>query len=131
MAVIAALTVFVFAAWMWGDRGDQPVLPLNNNPPSAKAKKPTAKLVAWSVGGGSYLVVRRGSRASKPIYSGTLEPGKKQQFTGRKLWVYVYAPANLRLRVNGRLREVPGAGTGAVRWLLVTPGRVALAPSLG
>ena len=131
MSVIAGLTVFFFAAWMWGGRGDQPVLPLNNTPPPAKPKKPTTKLVAWSVGGGSYLVVRRGSRASKPIYSGTLERGKKQEFKGRRLWVYVYAPANLRLRVNGRLREVPGAGTGARRWLVVTPGRVELAPSIG
>jgi hypothetical protein len=131
MAVIAGLTVFFFAAWMWGGPDDQAFVPPNNNPPPAKPKKPTTRLVAWSVGGGAYLVVRRGSRASKPIYSGTLERGKKQEFTGRRLWVSVYAPANLRLRVNGRLRAVPGAGSGPRRSLMVTPGRVSLAPPIG
>jgi hypothetical protein len=131
VAVIAGLTVFFFVAWMSGGNSSQTVIPLSNNPPPAKPKKPTARLVASSVGGGSYLVVRRGSRTSKPIYSGTLERGRKQQFVGRHLWIYVYAPANLRLRLNGRPRAVPGAGTGARRWLEVTPTRVSLAPSIG
>ena len=128
LAAIAGLTVFVFAAWMWGGTPDQEVIPPpSNNPPPAKPKKPTARLVAWGVGGGSYVIVRRSSRSSKPIYSGTLEGGRKHRFVGRHLWIYVYAPANLRLKLNGRARVVPGAGTGARRWLEVTPGRVSLA----
>ena len=132
LAAIAGLTVFVFAAWKWGGNESQELPPLKT-PPAAKPKapKPKARLVASGVAGGSYIVVRRGSRTSKPIYSGTLENGKKQRFEGRRLWIYVYAPANLRLRVNGRARAVPGAGTGARRWLLVTPGRVSLAPAIG
>jgi hypothetical protein len=39
----------------------------------------------------------------------------------------VFAPANLRLKLNGRSRIVPGAGTGSRRWLEVTPKRVQLA----
>ena len=132
MAVIAGLTVFVFAAWMWGGNGKQEVLPLNPPPPAKpKQPKPVARLVASGVAGGSYIVVRRGARTSKPIYSGTLENGKKQRFEGRRLWIYVYAPANLRLRLNGRARVVPGAGTGVRRWLLVRPRGVSLAPSIG
>jgi Helix-turn-helix domain len=131
LAIVAGLTVFVFAAAKWGGRSDQNVIPLSKKPPPAKPKKPTARLVAWSVGGGSYLVVRRGSRTSKPIYSGTLEGSRKQRFVGRRLWIYVYAPANLRLKLNGRPRVVPGAGTGARRWLEVTPKRVSLATSPG
>ena len=132
VAVIAGLTVFVFAAWMWGGNGKREVLPLNPPPPTKpKQPKPTARLVASGVAGGSYIVVRRGSRTSKPIYSGTLENGKKQRFEGRRLWIYVYAPANLRLRLNGRARVVPGAGTGVRRWLLVKPRGVSLAPSIG
>jgi hypothetical protein len=125
VAVIAGLTVFTFAAWMWGG-SDPEVIPLGNNPPPAKPKKPTARLVAWSVGGGSFVVVRRGSRSSKPIYAGTLEGGRKQRFEGKRLWLYVYAPANLRLKLNGRSRVVPGAGTGARRYLKVTPSSVSL-----
>ena len=132
VAVIAGLTVFVFAAWMWGGNGNKEVLPLNPPPPAKpKQPKPTARLVASGVAGGSYIVVRRGSRTSKPIYSGTLENGKRQRFEGRRLWIYVYAPANLRLRLNGRARVVPGAGTGVRRWLLVRPSGVRLAPSIG
>ena len=64
----------------------------------------------------------------RPIYEGTLENGKRQRFVGRHLWVYVFAPANLRLKLNGHVRPVPGAGTGSRRWLEVTPARVKLAP---
>jgi hypothetical protein len=127
LAAIAGLTVFVFAAWMWGGSPEQDVLPLNNNPPPAKPKKPNAKLVAWGVGGGAVVIVRRSSWSNKPIYSGTLEGGRKQRFVGKRLLIYVYAPANLRLKINGRARAVPGAGTGTRRWLEVTPGRVSLA----
>jgi hypothetical protein len=128
IAVIVGFTVFVFAAFKWGGRDTPEVIPLSNNPPPAQPKKPrpTARLVAWGVGGGSYLVVRRRSRTSKPIYSGTLEGGQKQQFVGRRLWLYVYAPANLRLKLNGRSRLVPGAGTGARRYLKVTPSGVSV-----
>jgi Helix-turn-helix domain len=133
VALIAGLTVFVFAAWMWGGGNEPEVIPLSNNPPPTKPKpkKPTARLVASGVRGGAFIVVRLGSRTSKPIYSGTLENGRRQRFVGRRLWIYVYAPANLRLRLNGRPRAVPGAGAGARRWLEVTPNRVRLASSLG
>jgi hypothetical protein len=124
--VIAALTMFFFAAWIWGGNGEQDVLPINPPPAKPKQPKPTARLVASGVGGGAYIVVRRGSRASKPIYSGTLENGRKQRFVGKRLFIYVYAPANLRLKLNGRSRVVPGAGTGARRYLKVTPSRVSL-----
>ena len=132
MSVIAGLTVFVFAAWMWGGSPEQDVVPPFNPPPAKAPKpKPMAKLVASSVAGGAYLVVRSGTRTSKPIYSGTLESGKRKRFVGRHLWIYVYAPANLRLKLNGRPRVVPGAGTGVRRWLEVTPNRVSVAPSIG
>jgi hypothetical protein len=86
-----------------------------------------AKLVAKGVKGGAYVVVYRGKRTGKPIYEGTLESGKGHRFMGHHLWVYVFAPANLRLKLNGRSRVVPGAGTGSRRWLEVTPTGVLLA----
>jgi hypothetical protein len=130
VAAIAGLTVFVFAAWMWGGNGNTPevIIP----PPPPPAQKPTAKLVASAVAGGAYVAVYKGSRErKKPIYEGTLEKGHPRTFEGRRLWLYVFAPANLRLRLNGSPRVVPGAGTGARRWLEVTPKRVVLAPPLG
>jgi len=130
LVAIAGLTIFVFVAWMSGGSGNQnALLPVNNTKPPKKKPppKPTAKLVAKGVKGGAYVVVYRGTRTGKPIYEGTLESGKGHQFVGRHLWVYVFAPANLRLKLNGRSRVVPGAGTGSRRWLEVTPQRVQLA----
>jgi hypothetical protein len=121
----------VFAAFVWGGQNDKPgVLGLNTNTPQPKkhASKPVANLVASSVNGGSYLAVYRGARTGRPIYEGTLESGRKHRFVGKHLWVWVYAPANLRLRLNGKLRPVPGAGTGSRRWLEVTPTQISLAP---
>ena len=130
VAVIAGLTVFVFIAAKWGGPGKRnEVLPLTNQPAAKKhPKKPVAKLVAAGINGGAYVAVYRGARTGRPIYEGTLENGKRQRFVGRHLWVYVFAPANLRLKLNGRVRPVPGAGTGSRRWLEVTPTRVKLAP---
>jgi helix-turn-helix protein len=130
VAAIVVLTVFVFAAFRWGGPDNQPeVLPLTTKTQAKKAaKKPVAKLVAAGINGGAYVAVYRGARTGRPIYEGTLENGKRQRFVGRHLWVYVFAPANLRLKLNGRVRPVPGAGTGSRRWLEVTPTRVRLAP---
>jgi cytoskeleton protein RodZ len=129
LAAIAGLTIFVFVAWISGGSGNQnTLLPLNTNPKQKKAPpKPMANLIAKGVKGGAYVVVYRGARTGKPVYEGTLESGKGHRFIGRHLWVYVFAPANLRLKLNGRSRVVPGAGTGSRRWLEVTPQRVQLA----
>jgi hypothetical protein len=128
LAAIAGLTIFVFAAWIWGGSGNPNTALSVNTPTKKKAKpKPVANLVAKGINGGAYVVVYRGSRTGKPIYEGTLENGKGHRFLGHHLWVYVFAPANLRLKLNGKARAVPGAGTGSRRWLEVTPQRVQLA----
>jgi hypothetical protein len=131
IAVIAGLTVFVFAAWKLGGPNDPANLVLNNPPPAKPTKKPLAHLVVSGVRGGAYLAVYRRSRTSKPIFQGTLEQGRPRTFVGKRLWLYVFAPANLRLRLNERPWVVPGSGTGARRWLEVTPRRVSLAPPVG
>jgi len=131
IAVIVGLTVFVFAAAKYGGKHGPSVL--NVNPPPAPPKsKPTAKLVVSTPAGrSSYIVVYRGTRSGRPVYQGTLEQRQRQVFVGRRLWIYVFAPANLRLRLNGKARVVPGQGQGSRRWLEVTPGGVTLAPSPG
>jgi hypothetical protein len=131
VAAIVGLTIFVFAAFRWGGPGDQSgVLPPNKPQATKKAaKKPVSRLVAGGVNGGAYLAVYRGPRTGRAIYEGTLENGRRKRFTfDRHLWVYVFAPANLRLKLNGTVRPVPGAGTGSRRWLEVTPTGIKLAP---
>jgi len=132
LAVIAGLTVFVFAAAKPGDRNPPSDVVLGNNPPPAKAhRRPVARLAVSGVEGGAYVWIYRGSRTGKPIYQGTLEGGRRLTFVGGRLWIYVFAPANLRLRLNGKSWVVPGRGQGSRRWLEVTPTRISLAPSLG
>jgi hypothetical protein len=132
LAVIAVLVVFVFAAAKWGGTDNPPDLGLSHPPPGPAARKPTAHLIVSGVKGGAYVAVYRGPRErKKAIYEGTLEKGHPRTFVGRHLWLYVFAPANLRLRLNGRPQVVPGSGTGTRRWLEVTPRRVSLAPQVG
>jgi cytoskeleton protein RodZ len=133
LALIGGLTALVFVAWRFG-ADETPQVPLRANAVSPQAPKTTPKrpiarlLVTAAPSGNAYLAVFRGSRVGKPIYEGTLERGQTRRFEGRKLWVFVHAPANLRLRLNGRVVAVPGQGQGARRWLQVTPRRVVVAP---
>lgn len=133
LALIGVLTALVFVAWRFG-ADDPPQVPLPPNtvspqPAAQSTKKPVASLIATAArSGNAYLAVFRGSRNGKPIYEGTLERGQTRLFQGKRLWVYVHAPANLRLRLNGRAVPVPGRGQGATRWLRVTPKGVAVVP---
>jgi cytoskeleton protein RodZ len=134
LGIVGVAAALVIVAWRFGAE-PAPNVPLPGNaltpPPAKKQAAPTARLVASAAPGkNALLAVYRGSRRiGKPIYEGTLEGGQSRLFTGGKLWVYVYAPANLRLKLNGRSVVVPGRGTGGQRWLLVTPTRVTVAPN--
>jgi hypothetical protein len=132
LALIVGLAMFFFAAFKWGGNDEQAVYPLKNPGRQSRAKapaRPLAHLVASAATGNCYLAVyRRQSRRGKAIFEGTLERGSRSTFVGRRLWVFVIAPANLRLRLNGKPVVVPGRGQGPRRWLEVTPTRVAVAP---
>jgi hypothetical protein len=132
LGIIGVVTALVIVAWRFGAE-PQPRVPLPGNavtPPPAKKQSPLARLdVSAPQGKNAYLQIFRNSRLGKPIYQGTLEGGQTRTVRGPKLWVYVYAPANLRLRLNGQRVEVPGRGTGGKRWLLVTPNSVTVAPN--
>jgi hypothetical protein len=51
------------------------------------------------------MEVRAGSVNGETLYEGTLELGQAQRFTGRRIWINVGNPANLRVRLNGRVVE--------------------------
>lgn len=122
LILIGAVTALFFVAWKFGGE-EPPRVPLPGNAieqPAAKQPAPVARLVASAAQGNCYLTVYRGSRVGRPIYEGTLERGQERTFKGRKLFVHVLAPANLRLKLNGRPVVVPGQGQGPKRWLRVT-----------
>ena len=130
LGIISVVTALVIVAWRYGAE-EQPRVPLPSNAVTTpeKPKPRLARLVmAAPQGKSTYLQVYEGSRVGRPIYQATLEGGQARTVRGAKLWVFVSAPANLRLRLNGRSVEVPGRGTGGRRWLLVTRRGVTVAP---
>ncbi len=132
IGAIAALTALVFVAWKFG-ADDVPNVPLPDTTVQSKAaKRPavkTARVGLKAVNGNVWLQVRRGSSAGRLIEAATVEKGQSRLYVAPRLWIAVRAPANLRLRLNGRNVEVPGRGSGAVRRLIVTARGVTLAPS--
>jgi cytoskeleton protein RodZ len=130
LAIIGVVTALVIVAWRFGGE-EAPRVPLPENAVTTPVRRPApvARLVmAAPLAKTTYLVVYRGSRVGRPIYQGTLEGGQARTVQGARLWVFVSAPANLRLRLNGRAVAVPGRGTGGRRWLLVTRRGVSVAP---
>ncbi|HEY7602629.1 MAG TPA: helix-turn-helix domain-containing protein [Gaiellaceae bacterium] len=117
---IAALTALVIAAWRYGGSGHQ-TLPLSN--PAAKAPaKPSRGLLIRAVGGNTLLIVRSGSEGGRQVWNGTLTNGSMQRFgTGKRLWVYIGSPENVRMRLNGRGVLVGGSKP---RSLMVTSGDI-------
>ena len=106
MSVIAGLTVFVFAAWMWWQSGAK-VVPLSSTRRRRRRSRSRWRSSsASSVAGGSYLVVRRGTRTNRPIYSGTLESGTSgssadisgSTSTPLRTWAEAQRPAPRRSR---------------------------------
>lgn len=117
---IAALTALVIAAWRYGGSGHQS-LPLDN-PATTAAARPPGGLVVRAVGGNTLLLVRSGSESGHQVWNGTLTKGSMQRFgTGKRLWVYIGSPENVRMRLNGRGVVVGGSKP---RSLMVTSGDI-------
>lgn len=113
LAAIAIVTALVIAAWRFGGTDEPQVQGVNSSVPVAGASQaPSTQVIldVQAVRGASYLEVRVGSRAGKPLYRGTLERGQSKQFTRVKLFLSVASPANLDVRVNGVAVRIPSDG---------------------
>ncbi len=117
---IALVTALVIAAWRFGGNSHQN-LPLSTATTQAPAKRPSGLLIR-AVGGNSLLIVRSGSESGRQVWNGTLTAGSRQVFgTGKRLWVYIGSPENVRMRLNGRAVLV---GESRPRSLIVTSGDI-------
>jgi hypothetical protein len=72
------------------------------------------------------VTVRKGSEAGKQVFDGTIERGRAEHFTARRLWVSAQPPANLRVTINGKRAPTPRGGTA--QELVVTAKGVSIAP---
>jgi hypothetical protein len=58
--------------------------------------------------------VRASSANGKVLYEGFLTQGNVKRFVGKRFWLRVGAPANLVVRLNGRLVDNLPAGTADI-----------------
>jgi cytoskeleton protein RodZ len=134
LAAIGILTALVVVAWRFGSDTPETAIPdFSSQPPAASTAKPKnpatkpkrpaqARLTATGALGDSWMEVYAGSQAGRLLYRGTLEAGQVLRFLRPKLFVVMGRPGNVRLRLNGRIVNLPdGEGPTSV---LVTPRRV-------
>ncbi|HVM69667.1 MAG TPA: helix-turn-helix transcriptional regulator [Gaiellaceae bacterium] len=111
---IVTVTALVIAAWRFGD-AERPHVPgLGTTTAPARttaAPQPdgTVVLEVIATRGDSYVDVRRGDAIGIAEFTGTVERGQKQRFTGSVLWLQVRDPANVLVRLNGNRVQLPAA----------------------
>ena len=52
--------------------------------------------------GPTWVSVRRGSQTGPVLFDGTIDRGKSQGFTQKRVWLNVAVPRNLLVKVSGR-----------------------------
>jgi cytoskeletal protein RodZ len=107
LAVIAVLTVIVISAWTSS----------NKNPPAkaathtiGHAPKVTPPLFSVTpLRGSTHVTARVGSATGAIKFDGTLQHGNDPlAIRGKRLWVTIDSPENVRLQVRGKTVHVPG-----------------------
>jgi helix-turn-helix protein len=119
---IAAVTALVIVAWTRGEPQKKEPVGLGSAPAQTAAVTPrptssAVRLIVTAKRGNCWLEVHSGSATGRIVFQGTLERGQGKLFTGRKLWITLDRPENLRTILNGRTRILPGGG---VKTLIVT-----------
>ena len=115
LAAILLVTALVIAAWRFGGHDDPQVEGINVQTPRATGLVPrsTQQQVTLSVRatrGPSFMEVRIGSAAGRPLYTGTLEKGQAQRFTKKALYLSLERPRNVVVKFNGRALTLPTSG---------------------
>jgi cytoskeleton protein RodZ len=117
LAAIAILTVIVISAWK-ASGGKAPAAP----PKAAPVKHtgaPAPLLTVTALRGSTHLTARVGNARGNVAYDGTIQKGDDPiSIRGRRLWMQIDSPENLRIQVRGKLVHVPG---GQPKVIIVTP----------
>ena len=111
LAAILVVTALVIAAWRFGGPDTPKVEGVNTGrSTAARSVAPTQRQVTLSiraVRGPSFMEVRAGSSAGRPLYTGTLEKGQLQRFTKKALYVFVSRPGNVAVKLDGKPYTLP------------------------
>jgi cytoskeletal protein RodZ len=118
LALIAVVTVVVISAWKTSGKPAQlPPKQAVKHPPRKHPTGPLLTVVA--VRGSTHLTARSGTATGNVAYDGTVQKGDAAvAIRGRRLWVQIDSPENLRILVRGTLVHVPGL---MPRVIIVTP----------
>jgi cytoskeleton protein RodZ len=107
LAAIAVFTVVVIAAWKTGGSPSStpPAAPANQH----KARAPAALFTFKALHGTTHVIARNTSATGAIRYDGTVQRGDSTvAIRGKRLWVAIDSPENLRLEVRGKRVHVPG-----------------------
>jgi cytoskeleton protein RodZ len=122
---IAMATALVIVAWTRGEPARQPIAGLGSTPirttvaPVVQQPRPKlARLKLTAVRGPCWLQIHLNSATGRILFQGTLEQSQSQEFVGKKLWITLDRPENLRVILNHRTRLLP---LGGPKTLIVTP----------
>ncbi len=123
LAAIAVVTVVVIAAWDWAGSSSPKAAPgTKTTAPSTTVSRKQAKpplLLITALRGATHITALNGGASGAVRYEGTLEKGSRPlAINGKRLWVQIDTPENLRLEVEGHVAHVPGH---APRVIIVTP----------
>jgi cytoskeleton protein RodZ len=117
LAAIAILTVIVISAWKAS--GGKPTPAAHKAPPVTHTGAPAPLLTVTALRGSTHLTARVGSARGNVAYDGTIQKGSDPiSIRGRRLWMQIDSPENLRIQVRGKLVHVPG---GKPKVIIVTP----------
>jgi cytoskeletal protein RodZ len=116
LAAIAIFTVIVIAAWK---TGGSPSTPPTTTPKTPAARVPPALFTFTALHGTTHVIARNASATGAIRYDGTVQKGDSSvAIRGKRLWVAIDSPENLRLLVRGKRVHVPGLRP---RVIIVTP----------
>jgi hypothetical protein len=101
LAFIAVVTTLVFIAWRYGNS-------TSNVPALNKHHQQLPALTLRGRGSGTFVLVRRGSKTGRTLFSGKLAGGRVEHFTGTRFYVVSYRPAGVRITPSNGVTLVGG-----------------------
>ena len=117
LALIAIPTVIVVAAWK-ASSGSTPTKP-KTAPVVHHTTAYAPLLLLTALHGSTHVAARVANARGNVAYDGTVAQGDQPvAIRGRRLWVQIDTPENLRVEVRGKLVHVPGQKP---RVIIVTP----------
>jgi hypothetical protein len=106
LGAIGVVTALVIVAWRFGGPEGSRVPGLEQSETNGQGAQRattggTARITLWARNGDTGLDVYRDSFSGDVRYSGTLQRGQTQRFTGPRLALRIGKPQNVRVAVNG------------------------------